>query len=384
MAQPETVLRAVKKAAEERTSESGQRNAVQATLAQYGYFKLPQLQTFSEGRATVRAYVWLDVGGKDLLLITGPSFTPEVRFARDDEYHDADEYGVFVPATHGGMKEDHRAALERARDRHRGEGKIVGRAEPKRTRKPPPKKPSRPKVRSGMEFRTEGPDFRPRTPEGRFVPAMQKPGYHPRDRPTPQGGQWATPRQEWTAQRSREMKQEAKDIEKQFDRLQLLQHNLHRVDTAALTHDNFRRVPTNKFRPVWEQFSQILIAAIVEPTGDNAGFDFKQLIAGDRFVRRHGLPRNFTNRVRKTAKLIVFEAAIDVIHREKRQHRFFHWRVASALANTQHRGVNDFDAFSNGHDCVRDTHTEILVEVGFETCIDPFFDFAHKPLHRVR
>ena len=192
MAQPKTVLAAVKKAAYAKASESGQRNAVQVALALNGHFALPKLQTFTDERRTVRAYIWEGAPtGGDLLLITGPSITPTVRNAGADEYVEASHVGVFVPSHDATAKvvKQAKAAMQRAMDRTT-KGRIVGKA-PKRDKKRAKPAPRGPAEAKKLGYADRDPWMGVPSPV-RPLGGQQQP-LPTRRRPGSQTGQWVPP-----------------------------------------------------------------------------------------------------------------------------------------------------------------------------------------------
>ena len=105
----ETILRAVRDAAKARKSETGERNAIQATLARYGHLKLPKMYQgrVADGRS-IRVYVWeeaLEAGPEgDLLLVTGPDIEGEVHPARAVGFRAEGGQAVFTEAVPWGGK----------------------------------------------------------------------------------------------------------------------------------------------------------------------------------------------------------------------------------------------------------------------------------------
>jgi hypothetical protein len=145
---PETVLKAVRAAGYDKASEQGQRNAVQVALARYGYAKLPRIQSFTmEYGRVVRAYIWFDSpAGGDLILLTGGSTEPEIRLADPDEYVEATQRGVFVPAADASKKVTTQAEAGMKRAMGRVIGKDAAKPPPARKPKPKPRAKAKPKA----------------------------------------------------------------------------------------------------------------------------------------------------------------------------------------------------------------------------------------------
>lgn len=169
MAQPETVMKAIREAVAKKTSETGGRNAVAAVLSRYGHHKLPRVHSArAPAGFTVRVYVWQGTPAGDIALITGPSVTNEVKYLDDLQAAKAAP-GAYVQAVEGGRAEDQaRGGMERVVDRERARQERA--AAPKAPRAPrarPAAAPAKPWVRMpGREFPGERAPEEPRVVVG--------------------------------------------------------------------------------------------------------------------------------------------------------------------------------------------------------------------------
>lgn len=141
MAQPETVMKAIREAVAKKTSETGGRNAVAAVLSRYGHHKLPRVHSARAPEGyTVRVYVWTGTPAGDIALITGPSVVNEVKYLDDLQTAKAAP-GAYVQAVEGGRAEDQaRGGMER----------VVGREKARQERAAAPKAPRAPRARPAV------------------------------------------------------------------------------------------------------------------------------------------------------------------------------------------------------------------------------------------
>lgn len=134
MAKQSTVLAAVKKAVNSRSTEGAQLSAVVKTLAQYGTVREPAKRKATIGRGTtVRIYVFEDSAAGDFVLITGPSIQAEIRTMAELSTEKAPK-GFYVETVDAGTRADKLAT--RAVARGRAEGKRASKPTAATVRKP--------------------------------------------------------------------------------------------------------------------------------------------------------------------------------------------------------------------------------------------------------
>jgi hypothetical protein len=150
MAEAKTVVAAAKSAASRAKTEGGERSAVQRTLIHYGHFGMPKVEVASEGRSTLRLYVW-DTQWGPIILSTGPSIEGEVFLAKEADWDKAPAATAYVPSSKAPKKLTGKLVAplvrlaRRAEDRiARQTAKAIEHAPPPKAKKPKPKPKPKP------------------------------------------------------------------------------------------------------------------------------------------------------------------------------------------------------------------------------------------------
>src|SRR3984885_3462202 len=102
----------------------------------------------------------------------------------------------------------------------------------------------------------------------------------------------------------------------------------------------------------------MILAAVLPPTRDNAGFNLEELLADHRPVARYLMSGKLLDQPRQSVELVVLQASIDSIKSEQRHGSLFDRNIAGAFTQTEYCGVHHFDAFCERHDRVRYPHSE--------------------------
>lgn len=155
MADQQTVLNAVKQKVGKRRTESGERNAVAAVLAKYGWVGEPSQvgQGAAEDGRRIRIYLWEGTPAGDFALVTGPSADGEIITAAELAAEQAAAGKILVSVGAPPAKYERQALGGIARAAARGAREQPSVRTTRKPRSMPPGKPVK-APRRGMEYTT--------------------------------------------------------------------------------------------------------------------------------------------------------------------------------------------------------------------------------------